>query len=167
MFLFLNILDLNNGLIHQFPSDCLLLIEKLSIVEQSFIYEVSLIVSCDLRVFKCLQHDEHLILQINISCTKLEDQCKVELKVTVDHWKRTLVAFFLNHNRDFLKFRRIKHSIGKVYVLQVSPLVNEDTALEVTLEVWNMEFQLSWGECKWKFNCKRLELFKIRSIERP
>lgn len=67
MFLPLNVLDLYNSLVHQFPCYGLLLIEKVGIVEKPLVDQVSFIVSCDLRIFESLQHDKHLVLKINIA----------------------------------------------------------------------------------------------------
>jgi hypothetical protein len=55
----------------------------------------------------------------------------------------TLVAFLLNPLLNLFKFGLIEDSIREIHILQVSSLVDENTVLEVTLEVLNIEFQLS------------------------
>jgi hypothetical protein len=55
----------------------------------------------------------------------------------------TLLAFVLNPLLNLFKFGLIEDSVSEIYILQVSSLVDENTVLEVTLEILNIEFQLS------------------------
>ena len=55
----------------------------------------------------------------------------------------TLVAFLLHPLLNLFKFGLIEDSVSEIHILQVSSLEDENTVLEVTLEVLNIKLQLS------------------------
>ena len=87
-----------------------------------------------------MQYNEHLVFEVYIPGTELEDYCKVELKVTVDNplegqTTSLLLALLLNHTKDLFDLGGVKDGVGEVDILQISFLEKEETALKMTLEV--------------------------------